>query len=61
MVLQMVLTSVFALVLALTVIMKGLPPIAYTIPARLAVFNGPASTFRGHAAQAEAMAGLRPL
>ena len=58
--LEMVLTSIFSASLAMTVMVKGLPPIAYTIPARLAVFTGPGSAFGGHVEQVEAMAGLRP-
>ncbi len=56
----MVLTSIFSAGLATSVMMKGLPPIAYTIPARLAVFSGPSPVFGGHAEQADALAGLRP-
>ena len=59
--LQMVATSLFALAMATALVTHGLPPIAYTIPDRLAVFNG--SGFGGHSAQAGAdgMAELRPL
>ncbi len=65
--LQMVATSVFALAMAVAMMAKGLPPIAYTIPERLSVFkeqavfkeSGPG--FGGPAASLEALAGLRPL
>ena len=56
--LEMVLTSLFSASLAVTVMAKGLPPIAYTIPARLAVFTGPG--FGGHVEQKDATASLRP-
>ncbi len=58
--LEMVLTSLFSASLAVTVIAKGLPPIAYTLPDRLAVFTGPGPGFGGHVEQKDAMASLRP-
>lgn len=59
--LQMVATSIFALGMAVAVMAKGLPPIAYTIPDRLAVFKGQGSGFGAHVGGIEALAGLRPL
>ena len=58
--LEMVLTSMFSVGLAATVMMKALPPIAYTIPDRLAVFSGTGPLSGGHVKQADAMAGVRP-
>ncbi len=65
--LQMVATGVFALALAVVMMAKGLPPIAYTIPERLSVFKQQAvfkeqdAGFGGPAAGPEELAGLRPL
>ena len=60
---QMVATSLLVLLMAAGVMTHGLPPIAYTIPGRLAVFTG-GSGLSGHAggnpAGVETMAGLLP-
>ena len=62
---QIVATSLFALVMAMALMLAGLPPLAYTIPARLALFTGEGPGFGGHAGGvadgAETLAGLRPL
>ena len=60
---QMVATSLLALLMATGMMTKGLPPIAYTIPGRLAVLTaGPG--LGGHpgsgSAGLETMAGLLP-
>ena len=65
MMVEMVATCLFGLGLAMAVMTKGLPPIAYTLPARLAVFTGPHPGFTSHTGTreggGEALAGLRPL
>ena len=62
---QMVATSLFALVMTMAVMLAGLPPPAYTLPARLAVFTGEGAGLGGHAGGPagglETLAGLRPL
>ena len=56
---QFVLTSVFSLGLALALVAKGLPSIAYTIPDRLAVFTEPVRSLGGAPGRGDALAGLR--
>ena len=62
---QVVMTSLFALAMTMALMLAGLPPLAYTIPARLAVFTGEGPGFGGHAGRpvggTETLAGLRPL
>ena len=62
---QIVATTLFALVMAMAVMLAGLPRLAYTIPARLAVFTDEGSGFGSHAGApaggTETLAGLRPL
>lgn len=62
---QIVATSLFALIMTMALMLAGLPPLAYTIPARLTVFTGEGSSLGGHAGGSaggiETLAGLRPL
>ena len=58
---QIVATALFAVIVTTAMMMAGLPPIAYTIPHRLAVFTGDGPGLGGHAGGTETLAGLRPL